>query len=250
MNYGYYLTIGNQFAETRDHVNLLWLDDRRHTPAELAHYTRQGKACVVDVAGCLFDGRALRPDAAERLAALRTYIAEHGDTDAVQMLVPCDEPNLPETAVAHLLPEAVRIMRDVWPGALVGCIYYNDGKFPHLDLFNVAGFDDYSAGAGIFDKPRWWERIKLLLGKFVRRGSYLRFVRRLRPDQRTLLVPGGAYGEPPERWVAEALQRHEVWGVVPFLWASNVDGSGINGIGSLPVRGQYEAAGLSFNGSK
>ena len=47
--------------------------------------------------------------------------------------------------------------------------------------------------------------------------------------------------------MTEALQRPEVWGVVPFLWASNVDGSGINGIGSLPVRGQYEAAGLSIS---
>lgn len=246
MNYGYYLTIGNQFAETRDHVNMLWLDDRRCSPDELASYTMQGKSCVIDVAGCLFNGKALRPDAEQRLRALREHIRVNGQLDAVHMLVPCDEPNLPKTAVAHLLPEATQIMQASWPGVLLGCIYYNDAKFPHMNLFDVVGFDDYDGEYGIFEKPRWWERIKLMFGKFVRRGSYLRFVKKLHPGQQTILMPGGAYGEDPGAWVIEAQQREEVWGVVPFLWASNADGNGIPGIRDLPVRAAYEAAGRAL----
>lgn len=254
MMYGYYLTLGNQLAETRDHVNLLWLDDRHHSPDDLAELTQQGKTCVLDVAGCLFDGRALRPDAEQRLKMLRQYILMHGDLFAVEVIVPCDEPNLPETDVAHLLPEAVAIIRRAWPGAMVGCVYFNDGEFPHHHLFDVLGFDDYWGGYGIFERPRWYERIKLFFGGRVRRGSYLRFAEMLRADQKTWLLPGGAkardvFEEPPERWMAFAKSRPEVWAVVPFLWASAVDGdNAITGIRDLPLRAAYERAGAACVG--
>lgn len=247
IKYGYYLTLGPQLAETQDHVNLLWLDDRRLSPEDLANATMLGKTCVIDVAGCIFDGRTIRPDATERLQALRTYIKLHGLLSAVEVLVPCDEPNLPETDVAHLLPAAVRLMRDAWPEARIGCIYYNDGVFPEHHLFDVLGFDDYDGGFGIFQPPRWWEHIKLWLGKLVRRGSYLRFAELLRPDQRTWLIPGGTYGERPGPWLTFAQDRPEVWAIVPFLWASNVDGQhDLVGIRARDdVRESYRLAGLA-----
>ena len=248
IKYGYYLTLPGQIEQTQDHVNLLWLDDRRLSPEDLANATMLGKTCVIDVSGCIFNGRAIRPDATERLQALRTYIKLHGRLSAVEVLVPCDEPNLPETDVQHLVPEAVAIIRSVWPEAQVGCIYYNDGRFQHHHLFDVLGFDDYLGGFGICLKPRWYERIKLFFGGFVRRGSYLRFAELLRPDQKTWLIPGGTYGERPERWVEFAKPRPDkVWAIVPFLWASNVDGSDMPGISGQPeVRAAYVAAGLSL----
>ena len=253
--FGYYLTLPGQIEQTQDHVNLLWLDTHdRLTQQEMARATTLGKTVVLDVAGCLFNGNAtdkLRPDAAERLQTLREYIAAHGRLDAVQVIVPRDEPNLPETDVQHLVPEAVAIIRSVWPEAQVGCIYYNDGRFQHHHLFDVLGFDDYLGGFGICQKPRWYERIKLFFGGFVRRGSYLRFAELLRPDQRTWLIPGGTYGERPERWVEFAKTRPEVWAIVPFLWASNVDGSNMPGISGQPeVRAAYVAAGLSLVGEQ
>ena len=259
--FGYYLTLpsietdaeGNmtrseQLAETADHVNLLWLDDRRLSPDDLANATMLGKACVIDVAGCLFSGKTIRLDAAQRLQVLRSYIKLHGRLSAVEVLVPVDEPNLPETDVAHLLPAAVQIMRDAWPEAKVGCIYYNDGKFRHHHLFDILGFDDYWIEAGAFDKPRWYERIKLFFGGFVRRGSYLRFAELLRPDQKTWLIPGGTYGERPERWVEFAKQRPEVWAMVPFLWAATSDGKErFLGISGQPeIRAAYVAAGKAI----
>ena len=248
MKIGYYLTLPGQIEETQDHVNLLWLDTQGRLPQqEMARANTLGKAVVIDMAGCLFDGRAIRPDATERVQSLRTYIKLHGDLSAVKVLVPRDEPNLPETDVQALIPEAVRILRDAWPEALVGCIYYNDGRFQHHHLFDILGFDDYWIEAGAFDKPRWYERIKLFFGGFVRRGSYLRFAELLRPDQKTWLIPGGTYGERPERWLEFAKTRPEVWAIVPFLWASNVDGSDMLGIRSQPeVRSAYVAAGLSL----
>ena len=246
--FGYYLTLPGQIEETQDHVNLIWLDTQGRLPQqEMARATTLGKAVVIDMAGCLFDGRAIRPDATERVQSLRTYIKLHGDLSAVKVLVPRDEPNLPETDVQNLIPEAVRILRDAWPEAKVGCIYYNDGRFQHHHLFDILGFDDYLGGFGIFQPPRWYERIKLFFGGFVRRGSYLRFAELLRPDQRTWLIPGGTYGERPERWVGFAKTRPEVWAIVPFLAASNVDGSNIPGILSQPeIRAAYVAAGLSL----
>lgn len=247
MKFGYYLTLPGQIEETSEHVNLLWLDDRRLSPEDLANATMLGKTCVIDVSGCIFNGRAIRPDATERLQAMRTYIKLHGRLSAVEVLVPCDEPNLPETDVQHLVPEAVAIIRSVWPEAQVGCIYYNDAEFRHRHLFDVLGFDDYLGGFGIFQAPRWYERIKLCFGGFVRRGSYLRFAELLRPDQKSWLIPGGSYGERPERWVEFAKTRPEVWAIVPFLGASNVDGSNIPGILSQPeIRAAYVAAGLSL----
>ena len=253
MKIGYYLTLPGQIEETQDHVNLLWLDTQGRLPQqEMARATTLGKAVVIDMQGCLFGpDKTILPDATERVQSLRTYIKLHGSLSAVEVLVPCDEPNLPERDVQALIPEAVRILRDAWPEALVGCIYYNDGRFQHHHLFDVLGFDDYLGGFGICQKPRWYERIKLGFGGFVRRGSYLRFAELLRPDQRTWLIPGGAYGERPERWIELAKTRSEVWAIVPFLWASHVDGSNIPGILSQPeIRAAYVAAGLSLVGEQ
>lgn len=248
IKYGYYLTLGEQVAETQDHVSLLWLDDRRLSAEDLADATMLGKTCVIDVAGCIFDGKAIRPDATERLQALRAYIKLHGRLSAVEVLVPVDEPNLPETDLAHLLPAAVRLMRDAWPEAKVGCIYYNDGQFRNHHLFDVLGFDDYLGGAGILERTRWYDYVRLWFGKLVRRGSYLRFAELLRPDQKTWLIPGGTYGERPERWVEFAKTRPEVWAIVGFLWPATADGKEqFLGISGQPeVRAAYIAAGLSL----
>ena len=250
MKLGYYLTLPGQIEETQDHVNLLWLDTQGRLPQqEMARATTLGKAVVIDMQGCLFGAdKKLLPDATERVQSLRTYIKLHGSLSAVEVLVPCDEPNLPERDVQNLIPEAVRILRYAWPEALVGCIYYNDGRFQHHHLFDVLGFDDYLGGFGICQKPRWYERIKLFFGGFVRRGSYLRFAELLRPDQRTWLIPGGTYGEQPGPWVEFAKRRPEVWAIVGFLWPATADGNEqFLGISGQPeVRSAYIAAGLSL----
>ena len=252
MKLGYYLTLPGQIAETQDHVNLLWLDTEGRLPLDMVlHATTLGKSCVIDMAGCLFSGKTIRLDAAQRLQVLRSYIKLHGRLSAVEVLVPVDEPNLPETDVAQLLPAAVQIMRDAWPEAKVGCIYYNDGRFQHHHLFDILGFDDYWIEAGAFDKPRWYERIKLFFGGFVRRGSYLRFAELLRPDQRTWLIPGGTYGEQPAPWVEFAKSRPEVWAVVPFLWAATADGDEqFRGICAEPMRSAYIAAAHELIGAQ
>lgn len=253
MKIGYYLTLPGQIEQTQDHVSLFWLDTQGRLPQqEMARATTLGKAVVIDMQGCLFGpDKTILPDATERVQSLRTYIKLHGSLSAVEVLVPCDEPNLPERDVQALIPEAVRILRDAWPEARLLCNYYNDGVFEHMELFDDVGFDDYDGGFGVCLPPRWWERIKLFFGGFVRRGSYLRFAERLRPDQRSFLIPGGTYGERPERWLEFAKTRPEVWAIVPFLWASNVDGSDMLGIRSQPeVRSAYIAAGLSLVGEQ
>ena len=247
MKIGYYLTLPGQIEETQDHVNLLWLDTHGRLPQqEIARATTLGKAVVIDMQGCLFGpDKTILPDATERVQSLRTYIKLHGDLSAVRVLVPIDEPNLPETAVSHLLPAAVAILRDAWPEALVGCIYYNDGRFDNHHLFDVLGFDDYPGGTAILEKTRWYDWIRLWFGKrLVRRGSYLRFAELLRPDQQTWLIPGGTYGAEPEPWLAFAKTRPEVCALVVFLWPATADGAEqFTGVVGSPLRERYIAIG-------
>lgn len=250
-HFGYYLTLGSQAEMTRDHVTLFWtgIKPQWQSLDEVTKLTTSGKAVVLDVESSIFENRAIRPDAAERLRALRAHIAAHGNLSAIDMIVPVDEPNLKGVDLLHLLPEAIGLIRREWPGVKVGCTYQNTQRWDdmHLHLLDRVGFDDYPAGASIFDKPKWYEKIKLFFGGFVRRGSYLRLAERLRPDQQTYLIPGGSYGERPERWFNEAVARPEVWAVVPFMWASAADGSHrITGIADRDdVRDAYVAAGRS-----
>ncbi len=247
MNFGYYLTLGDQVEKTKDHVTMYWVGTKWQSSAEIAALSKLGKPIVLDVETAIFENKALRPDAAERLALLRAAITSEGNLSAVDMIVPVDEPNLKGVDLLHLMPQAVALIRREWPGAQIGCTYQNTRDFEHAHLFDRIGFDDYKAGASIFDRPKWYERVQLIFGGFVRRGSYLRLAERLRPDQQTYLIPGGSYGERPERWMAEAAKRPEVWAVVPFLWASVKDGEhAITGIADRDdVRDAYVAAGRS-----
>ena len=242
--YGTYVSDGqDQVAETQGHVNLVWLWDFLDSQSAAAILTRMpGCFGVRDVAGHLFervDGK-LRPraDAEARLRAEFAHLREAGVLGSIKMLVPVDEPNLRETALNDHMPWAAELMRRVageFPelqGILLGCIYTGWEAMPHIGLWDVVGLDFY--------KDR--ERI------FAPGGKYHQLRDKLRPDQRTMIVPGGYEDcqQDPAPFVRFAHANPEVLIVLAFLWASVPWGTE-KGIRDLPaMREKYVAAGRSL----
>lgn len=243
--FGYYGTKGPQVQETADHTNLLWEAFWDGDDLAAANLIAANKFGVIDV-GRIFDRQGsknavLSPNAENRLRALFDLLKAAGALSLVRMIIPHDEPNLPENQIDAELPGAVSLIRRVAAGypelssVLLGCIYYNHTPKSHTDLFDVVGFDDYEPGANILSPG----------------GAYEKFRESLKPGQRTMLVPGGGWG--PSRWepkqqdpapfVAYAQANAEVFAVIPFLWRYPPHGGAIVGICDLPVKDAYIAAG-------
>lgn len=246
--YGYYGTLvddtQDQVAETADHVNLVWLWDFL-SAAESATILKRmpGVFGVLDCCAYLFeraDGRVLlRPDAEQRLRAAFAHLRDAGVLHQINMLVPIDEPNLSanETVIGHL-PAAAEIMRrvagefDETRGVLLGCIYLGGKRMPHIGLWDVVGFDIYGRRSGIFEPG----------------GRYDQMKRLLRPDQRTIILPGGYsdHKQAPTPFINFAHRNPEVMIVLPFLWCT-VPWEKFRGIRDLPdIRPLYEAAGRAI----
>lgn len=244
---GYYGCFGNQVAEVVDHTNLHWECFWGGLQKGIDNIRAAGKFTVIDVGQQLFEGtvpKTLRPGADARLRSLFNELQDAGVLHLVKMIVPMDEPNLPENRACADLAKAVGAIRavalsyDELSGVLLGCIYYNRTPKCHTDLFDVVGFDDYEPGANILSPG----------------GAYEKFRETLRPSQRTMLIPGGGYG--PSKWepkqqdpapfVSYAMSNPEVLMIVPFLWRYPNHGEDIAGIVDLPIKDAYIAAGKSI----
>ena len=249
--YGYFGTyVGNgldQVEETKDHVNLVWLWDFLD-PQSAAVILSRMSGCfgVLDCCNHLFerrDGRLQpRADAEARLIGVFQHLRDAGMLNRVKMLVPVDEPNIKTTSLDDKMPWAADLMRKCaasFPeldGVLLGCVYSGWEDMPHIGLWDVVGLNFY--------KDR--ERI------FAPGGKYHQMRAQLRPEQRTMIFPGGyaPIRQDPAPFVAFAHANPEVLAVIAFLWptppwAKDVD----KGIADMPdVREKYVAAGLSITG--
>ena len=249
--YGYYGTyVGNgqdQVEETRSHVNLVWLWDFLDPQSAAVILSRMpGCFGVLDCASYLFerrDGRLQpRSDAEARLIGVFQHLRDAGMLNRVKMLVPVDEPNLSKTNLTDTLPWAAELMRLVaaefaeLEGVLLGCIYLGGKPMPHLELWDVVGFDLYNQRSGIFAPG----------------GHYARMLKKLRPGQRTMILPGGYSNtqQDPTPFVNFAHGNPEVLIVLPFLWATVPWADDVDkGIRDIPaMRAAYEAAGRSLVG--
>ena len=244
IKYGFYTSVAAQFDETKDFTNLWWSADWEGEGVRLANIVRAaqaGMAVVLDVGNVIFDGTALRANAAERLREFLMSIKDHGALGAVEVIYIRDEINLPEphnvcSSAALAVSMCRRVAAEVGiDNVKMGMIYYADNDFCGLELFDIVGFDDYGAKANIL-------RPGALYGKMKKR---------LRPDQRTWLVPGGFIGQDPTSFVQFAHDHQEVWAVIPFVWPADmgvVAQPGQTGIAGLPVREAYVAAGHELTG--
>jgi len=243
--FGYYGTHGEQLDETRDHVNLIWLWDfiDARGAADLLQRA-PGMFGVLDMASYLFervDGRLRsRADAEYRVRECFQHLRDAGVLASVRMLVPIDEPNLSRTNLTSELPWAAELMRRVagefseLSDVLLGCIYMGGKAMPHLQLWDVVGFDLYSARSSIFEPGGHYERMRA----------------QLRDGQRTMIIPGGYSGcqQDPVPFVNFAHGNPEVLIVLPFLWATVPWADDVDkGIRDIPaMRAAYTAAGRAL----
>lgn len=241
IQYTYYGTYGNQVEEVRDSTNWAWQAFWEGDAKAFDDIASAAKPTTIDMTR-MFERTgpkqmALRQDAYDIAYDLFDHMRRLGVLQHVAMIVPMDEPNLPEHQVCKYLPEAVRILRDVATHfedlryVKLGVIYYANTAMCHTELFDILGFDDYPAGSNILAPD----------------GSYERFRARLRPDQRTMLIVGGSYGQEPGPFVEYAHRNPEVFAIVSFLWRYPMHGEDIKDIVTQPaLREKYVAAGRAI----
>jgi hypothetical protein len=243
LRYGYYSTFGNQIAEVKDHTNLMWTcfwyEDGGEDKA-ITDMRSFGGDIVVDLIAYLFQSLKpgmLYPEAENRVRKLFDRMRTEGLLQQVKLIVPVDEPNLPETDACAVLPECVSILRRVVAdytelnGVMIGCNYYSGRPKCHTNLFDLVSYDNYGAKSGILAPG----------------GEYEQFRATLRPDQKTMLIPGGYRGQDPVPFVNYAQRNPEIWAVVPFIyWAPTGNKENLTSIRELPVKAAYIAAGKSI----
>lgn len=239
LKFGYYGTYGDQVSETADHTNLQWEPLWNGPNGAVVNMAAGRKVTVLDVDSMIFTGangsRTIAPTAEGNMRGLFDQLDGAGVLRLVKIIVPCDEPNLPKNDRTAMLPGAAALIRRVaadYPalaGVRLGCIYAGGKPMPHVDLFDIVGFDDYEAGSGILSPG----------------GAYDQLRAALRPDQRTWLIPS-AVGQDPASWINFANSHPEVQAIVPFLWA-DIPWESFPGVRSVPEKKEaWIAAGKSL----
>ena len=230
-----------QIAETHGMVSRLWV-----TPwsfggdeaAQISGINAAGLPTTLDVSAHLWEpgdnASGLHYDARQRLEAYRARLEAAGALAHVDAISPIDEPNLDYRDKSASIVAAVAIIRDVFPGLRVRCIFAGYRAPCSPELFDDIGADSYHGGDNV-----------LLQG-----GVISNFAQRLLPRQGLILVPGGAdtrYRQPtPSEWVSYA-QVHLALGrrveLCAFAWRTPADQPVLKGICDQPaLRAQYEAA--------
>ena len=237
--YGYYSCDEEQVAETKDHINL-FMDSQFDGPDKCAqNILDAGVDAVLDVQYQLFEksGNTLviRPTASQNLVDFLDFLRHKGALKFVKIIYPADEAN--NTTTAEYLIQAVEIVKatvKMYPeldGVKLGMIYAADKNFICQDLFDYVGFDDYDKKSTVLT------------------GQYVSLKASLLPHQKTILVPGGAFGQDPTPFVNFAQNNAEVGIVMPFLWFDDTTGNaGAPGIRSNTNKLAYVNAGKSITG--
>jgi hypothetical protein len=212
--YGYYGAMNDQVAETKDHINIWWEAQFQGHLKAIENIDRTKMFTVLDVTNqCMVKfaehGRnfKFRPDAEAQLRDLFTTMKQANVLQFVKVLYPMDEPNINSTA--DDVKQAIFILKKVasefieLSGVKLGVIYAAKPEtYECIEYFDWVGVDDYDEKSTIFDSN----------------GAYTKLKARLHPDQRTVIMPGGAFGQNPVPFVNFAHSNHEVVALVPFVW--------------------------------
>lgn len=139
-----------------------------------------------------------------------------GLLSSVIAFYPIDEPdvNIKDGDPTLIIREKNSLIRRVMlefpelSGAKLAVIYANSNDFPGVETYDWVGFDDYDNGERIFTN-----------------GQYQSLKDALRPDQKIILVPGGAskWNQHPEAFRRKAQLDNQVTLVMPFIWVDLAD---------------------------
>lgn len=227
--YAYYANDrnGQQLAETKGHITHHFVGPWFGQEIVQQETTR---ACAagVKVVHALFSPYT-DPALETNLRAMFTRYRQAGILQCVGMIYPQDEPEKYGLTDDHIV-DGNKMVRKVMAefselaNVPLVVIYSADRKYPGLDTFDIAGIDDYDAGAGIFTS-----------------GQYATFAA-LRGGKATALVVGGAdrWRQDPAAFIERAQNDHQVKMVFVFTWVDNADpasgaGKGVRSNGLAPV---------------
>lgn len=233
--FGYFGCTHEQVAETKGHVNVL-VEVQFEPENTIKHICESNTVVMLGLSPYLLDRPdektkfTVRPDAEQRLRDHFNALRTAGVLHFVVALSPIDEPNNTIGNVDELT-KAVAIIRLVanayeeLKGYKLYAVYAADKDFIGRDMFDWIGFDDYDMKGNV------------LLGK-----QYKELKDSLFPDQKTIIIPGGSYGQDPVPFCNYAKAHVEVAVIMPFLW---LDDQGEPGIRSNGMAQQYINAGKS-----
>jgi len=252
--FGYFGTQPGSVIETADHCNLVftvgWGDWSTYAGRQafmqvvvddLQTAKANGvKSAIVTVDFLVYtrDWGMRSPASAEvELRDFFNRLRVGGVLSMVKAIYPIDEPDLVgiigETigAVNQLIR---RVANDYMELANVKlAVIYTDhlNDLRGVEFYDWVGFDAYGNGDSIFTN-----------------GQYDTLKSRLRADQRTILVPGGAspWRTDPQAFYDKAASDPQVVAIVPFIWFDNYGGSGQAGIRSNGMAPAYRRIGRAI----
>lgn len=230
--YGYYSSILGTYEAVKDHVNLFWHSKFFPDEVFIEILKKTTHAVVFDVASYLTTREETTPwykklliklkvlkdksrsftsvfhvEGEEHLRQFFLHLRAEGVLTKITYLYPKDEPNLfMKNASEHLkVIQATKRLRDEFQELAhvrLACIYGRGKPFWNIEEYDVVGVDDYDQKS-----------------ECLTIGEHARLLKAKQPHQRTMLVPGPAFGHNPAPWIAYALlNAEEVEMVIPFLW--------------------------------
>lgn len=236
---GYYGDCDSCALETGDHTNLYWVWGWGTSPFWLtnamAHLQQARGAGITRVVLGL--PQAYGPNAEGEVRFALTRLNDAGLLADVVALYPIDEPDLygksdDEVRATNVMLRRVAGEFPALAGVRLAVIYAGANDFPGVSSYDWVGFDDYGAGCAVLGAP------------------YGALKAALRPDQRIMLVPGGAdpWRQDPACFAARAHADPQVVAVVPFIWFDNAAAGVGPGIRSNPTRPLYCQMGRVITG--
>lgn len=227
--FGYYGSNAATATETADHANLYFAADFYGPLEQLAgvtHAKGNGQRVILMLPAYSLD------DAGIRLWLDR--LANVGLLSSVVALYPIDEPDIIRSgnrsdAEVTAMNARLRAIAAEYPDlrdVKLAVIYSGgSGRRPGIASYDWIGIDDYGAGCGAL---RHYDALSL------------------RPDQRTMLVPGGAdpWRQDPACFESRAHRDQQVAAIITFIWQSVTDaGAAYRGVRENGLRQLYCEAG-------
>lgn len=219
--YGYYGTMDDQAALTKDYTNLLWEAQFQGMEKAADSILTASKFTVLDVANQVMlrfaeSGRnyKINPFAEGNLRILFDYLENKGALKYVKVLTPIDEPNTNARSTEDV-QEAINVVKKITSeyhsldGVKLGVIYAaKPATYECIEQFDYVGVDDYDSKSQIFTN-----------------GTYEGIKSRLKPGAKTIILPGGGFGQDPEPFVNFAHNNLEVGMLVPFTYLDPMVGA-------------------------
>jgi hypothetical protein len=238
--FGYFHTFDSQATETADHVNVMFESGWFGAEATALSMRGHGKRTILCLSVECYDfdlGMVPRPDAWQRVISTLQTLEKAGVLHQVIGLYPIDEPDLsrqPDEAVramCALVRSAARGFPEL-AGVQLAVIYANRNTLPGIGAFDWVGLDDYPQREGLLASDLW-----------------INMLATLRPEQRVILVPGGAdpFRQDPEAFRRYAHRNPQVVGILAFMWARQLPGT-LAGIGTNGLADKYRALGKELTG--